>query len=97
MIYTININHIKTIRNLFPITITFLNCHLFCQVTFGISRFGSGSHLMALLYAKTLGDLRSEPLFKVVNTMQGAREAMLNKEIDVFLWDRQAMSLRNAR
>ena len=72
------------------ILITMTTVNLFFQVTFGISRFGSGSHLMALLYMKSLGEEESSfpPVFKVVNNMQGARVAMMNKEIDVFLWDR---------
>ena len=55
------------------------------ELTFGISRFGSGSHLMAIVHASTCGV--QPPTFKVVNTMAGARHAMVNGEIDVFLWD----------
>jgi ABC-type nitrate/sulfonate/bicarbonate transport system substrate-binding protein len=55
------------------------------NLTFGISRFGSGSHLMAIVHACSLG--KRSPQFKVVNTMAGARDAMVAGEIDVFLWD----------
>ena len=55
------------------------------DLTFGISRYGSGSHLMAIVHANSIG--KSSPKFKVVNTMKGARDAMVAGEIDVFLWD----------
>ena len=55
------------------------------ELTFGISRFGSGSHLMAIVHAFAVGS--AVPKFKVVNTMTGARDAMVAGEIDVFLWD----------
>jgi hypothetical protein len=55
------------------------------SLTFGISRLGSGSHLMAIVHASRLG-VRS-PQFKIVDTMKGARDALLAQEINVFLWD----------
>jgi sulfonate transport system substrate-binding protein len=55
------------------------------NLTFGISRFGSGSHLMAIVHANSIG--KPVPKFKVVNTMKGARDAMVAGEVDVFLWD----------
>jgi sulfonate transport system substrate-binding protein len=55
------------------------------SLRFGISRMGSGSHLMAVVHAATLG--AKTPQFKIVDTMKGARDAMVNNEIDVFLWD----------
>lgn len=55
------------------------------ELTFGISRFGSGSHLMAIVHAFAVGS--AVPKFRVVNTMKGARDAMVSGEIDVFLWD----------
>ena len=51
----------------------------------GISRYGSGSHLMALVHASRLGLFA--PSFQIVDTMAGAAEAMDKNEIDVFLWD----------
>ena len=56
------------------------------DLTFGISRLGSGSHLMAIVHAASLGP-NSVPRFKIVDNMKGARDAMVNGEIDVFLWD----------
>ena len=57
------------------------------NLTFGVSRMGSGSHLMAIVHASTLPSGPFPPKFKVVNTMAGARDAMVKGEIDVFLWD----------
>lgn len=52
-----------------------------------ISRFGSGSHLMAGLYAKQ--NAWPQPVeYQVVNTLDGAREAFSAGEADVFLWER---------
>jgi sulfonate transport system substrate-binding protein len=56
------------------------------NLTFGISRLGSGSHLMAIVHASRLSGSKL-PKFKIVDTMKGARDAMMNGEIDVFLWD----------
>ena len=55
------------------------------SLRFGISRLGSGSHLMAIVHASALG--ADVPSFKIVDTMKGARDAMANGEIDAFLWD----------
>jgi len=61
-----------------------LNANL-ASLRFGISRMGSGSHLMANVHASVC---KSEvPEFKIVDTMKGARDAMERGEIDVFLWD----------
>jgi sulfonate transport system substrate-binding protein len=53
-----------------------------------ISRFGSGSHLMAYVNASqhkwNLDDLK----FEVVNNIQGAVEALGNGKADYFLWER---------
>ena len=57
------------------------------QITrFGVSRFGSGSHLMAIVHATLVG-AKMMPKFKVVNNMDGAAKSMEAGEIDVFLWD----------
>ncbi|MEO0364099.1 MAG: ABC transporter substrate-binding protein [Pseudomonadota bacterium] len=52
-----------------------------------ISRFGSGSHLMAGLYAKQ--NAWPQPVeYRIVNTLDGAREAFAAGDADVFLWER---------
>ena len=46
-----------------------------------ISRFGSGSHLMAYVNAMELGwDTRSDLEFEVVKDLDGAVEALTNEE-----------------
>jgi len=53
---------------------------------FAVSRFGSGSHIMALVDAKTRG--AAAPSFKVVNTLDGARKALAAGEADAFMWEK---------
>eukprot|EP00929_Paragymnodinium_shiwhaense_P064543 TRINITY_DN3232_c0_g1_i1.p1 TRINITY_DN3232_c0_g1~~TRINITY_DN3232_c0_g1_i1.p1 ORF type:complete len:643 (-),score=202.69 TRINITY_DN3232_c0_g1_i1:329-2188(-) len=58
--------------------------------TFGVSREGSGSHLMSFVMAQQEGwtDLENDVKIKVVNSLDGAREAMKKGEIDVWLWEK---------
>ncbi len=53
-----------------------------------ISRFGSGSHLMAFVQALEHGWTINEDQFVLVGDIHGAREALLTGEADQFLWDR---------
>ena len=53
-----------------------------------ISRFGSGSHLMAYLNAERNGWTLSDDQFVVVGTLDGAVEAFAAGRADLFLWDR---------
>ncbi len=55
---------------------------------FAISRYGSGSHLMALVDAAERGWLTEDMKFVVVNNLQGGRDALANGDADVFLWER---------
>lgn len=56
---------------------------------YAISRFGSGSHLMAYVLADRLGiTLHDEDSFVVVGTIDGAHEALLAGDAEVFLWDK---------
>ena len=53
-----------------------------------ISRFGSGSHLMSYVFSEEMGwDLNSTE-FQVVQTIEGAVEALSNGEADYFMWER---------
>ena len=55
---------------------------------FVISRFGSGSHLMAFLLAKREGwDLTSHD-FEVVGDLDGAKEALQDEIHKLFLWEK---------
>src|SRR5690349_2123956 len=56
-------------------------------VPFAISRKGSGSHLMAMLYAEQLGWRPEEKDLVVVNNMEGAAERMKTGQPLVFLWE----------
>ena len=54
-----------------------------------ISRFGSGSHLMAYVNAMGLDwDTRSDLEFEVVKDLDGAVEALTNEEADYFMWEK---------
>lgn len=59
------------------------------KCTFAISRFGSGSHLMAYVFASQLGwDMSSDVQFKVVGNLAGAKEALCEDGTLVFLWEK---------
>lgn len=53
-----------------------------------ISRYGSGSQLMALVNANQQGWGSDEVNFEVINTLDGAIEALQNQQADYFMWDR---------
>lgn len=54
-----------------------------------ISRFGSGSHLMAYVNAMELGwDTTSDLEFEVVKNLDGAVEALTKEEADYFMWEK---------
>jgi sulfonate transport system substrate-binding protein len=56
--------------------------------TFAISRFGSGSHLMALVHADQAGWNGSNLKFNVVGDIYGGLWALENSEADGFLWEK---------
>ncbi|GLB49255.1 substrate-binding domain-containing protein [Neptunitalea lumnitzerae] len=54
-----------------------------------ISRFGSGSHLMAYVNASNQHwNLQQDLNFEVVNTLDGAIEALTNDTAQYFMWER---------
>ncbi len=53
-----------------------------------ISRYGSGSHLMAYINAENQGWDIEKLQFEVVNTIEGAAEALTNQTADYFMWER---------
>jgi len=55
---------------------------------FAISRFGSGSHLMACVMAEQNGFKIDESQFVIVNNMDGAIQAFKNGNADVFMWEK---------
>lgn len=52
-----------------------------------ISRFGSGSHLMAYVNAKNMGWDPSQLEFEVVGDITGAIEALRSGKADYFMWE----------
>lgn len=57
------------------------------NATVAISRFGSGSHLMAIVNAHNNGWDIDKLKFKVVGDLQGGIDALTNGEADYFMWE----------
>jgi len=53
-----------------------------------ISRYGSGSHLMAYVNAQNQGWDTKALQFEIVNTLDGAVQALTNGTADYFMWER---------
>ncbi len=53
-----------------------------------ISRFKSGSHLMAKVYAKASEVVLNEEQFVIVGDMDGARKSLKELNSDIFLWEK---------
>lgn len=56
--------------------------------SYAISRFGSGSHLMAIVDAAQRGLRIEESQFVKVGNLEGAREALGKGEASLFLWEK---------
>ncbi|AUC15350.1 ABC transporter substrate-binding protein [Tenacibaculum sp. SZ-18] len=57
------------------------------NATVAISRFGSGSHLMAIVNAYNNGWDITKLRFKVVKNLQGGIDALTNGDADYFMWE----------
>lgn len=57
------------------------------HATIAISRFGSGSHLMAIVNAYNNGWDINKLEFKVVGDLEGGINALTNGEADYFMWE----------
>jgi ABC-type nitrate/sulfonate/bicarbonate transport system substrate-binding protein len=55
---------------------------------YAISRFGSGSHLMAIVDANSKNYELKEDQFKVIKNLDGALESLQTLESDVFYWEK---------
>tara|TARA_B110000967_G_C18861591_1_gene550277 strand:- start:768 stop:1628 length:861 start_codon:yes stop_codon:yes gene_type:complete len=54
-----------------------------------ISRYGSGSHLMAYVHAQNLGwNTATDLNFEVVKDLDGAVAALTNEKVDYFMWEK---------
>jgi ABC-type nitrate/sulfonate/bicarbonate transport system substrate-binding protein len=56
--------------------------------TAAISRFGSGSHLMAIVHARQKGWPLSDLRFEEVHTLQGAVDGLSAGRADYFMWEK---------
>lgn len=56
--------------------------------TYGISRFGSGSHLMAIVNANEEGHNLQKEQFTIIKNLEGALESLSALETDVFYWEK---------
>ncbi len=56
--------------------------------TYGISRFGSGSHLMAIVDANSKGLQLEQEQFQIIKNLEGALESLTALETDVFYWEK---------
>jgi len=56
--------------------------------TFAISRMGSGSHLMAFVYAQQQQWPLNEKQLTIANDLQGMVKALNNQEADILLWEK---------
>ncbi|MEL6695770.1 MAG: methyltransferase domain-containing protein [Bacteroidota bacterium] len=56
--------------------------------TIAISRQGSGSHLMAYVWGKSLGWDMADTPFEIVGNFAGARQSFAEGRSDVFLWEK---------
>ena len=57
------------------------------HATIAISRYGSGSHLMAIVNAHNNGWDIDKLKFKVIGNLQGGIDALTNGEADYFMWE----------
>ncbi len=64
------------------------NYHDIFNKKYAISRFGSGSNLMAVVDANTKGHQISEEQFTIIKNLDGALASLENNETDVFYWEK---------
>jgi len=55
---------------------------------YAISRFGSGSHLMAIVDANSKSHQLNKEQFKIIKNLDGALASLINLESDVFYWEK---------
>lgn len=55
---------------------------------YGISRFGSGSHLMAIVDATVNDRKLKKEQFKIIKNIEGALESLESLKSDVFYWEK---------
>ena len=55
---------------------------------YAISRFGSGSHLMAIVDAESKGHKLNKEQFTIIKDINGALPSLYRQETDVFYWEK---------
>ena len=55
---------------------------------YAVSRFGSGSHLMAMVHARQRGIRIEESQFQVIQSLHGGVDALMTGKSDVFYWEK---------
>ena len=55
---------------------------------YAISRFGSGSHLMAIVDANSKGHALETEQFEVIKNLDGALETLQSQATDIFYWEK---------
>ncbi len=55
---------------------------------YAISRFGSGSHLMAIVDANSKGHQLDTGQFNIINNLDGALKSLQQLQTDVFYWEK---------
>ncbi|MEM6963417.1 MAG: substrate-binding domain-containing protein [Bacteroidota bacterium] len=55
---------------------------------YAISRFGSGSHLMAIVDANSKGHRIKKSQFRVIKNLDGALESLADLDTDIFYWEK---------
>jgi|694.fasta_scaffold02231_14 sulfonate transport system substrate-binding protein len=55
---------------------------------YAISRFGSGSHLMAMIHANQNNHALETDQFLVVNSLHGAVDSLVKNETQIFFWEK---------
>lgn len=58
------------------------------QARFGISRYQSGSHLMAIVHAQQQGWDQENISFELVKNLEGARSALAEDKAQAFMWEK---------
>jgi ABC-type nitrate/sulfonate/bicarbonate transport system substrate-binding protein len=55
---------------------------------YAISRFGSGSHLMAMIHAEQRGEKIAAEDFVIINSLEGAIKSLTKNETQAFYWEK---------
>lgn len=71
-----------------PYNFCFKNIQDLKNEKIAISRLGSGSHLMSMLWTQKNNWDFNQNTYEIVNTLKGAQESLSNNEATVFLWEK---------